>query len=80
MAIATLAAVHEFVFAYLHIRLKLPQTSRLQRSFLEPLEMRDRLWGIIRGPERQIGWPRGLSQSTLSGRRMPRLSRTRSRP
>lgn len=33
MAIATLAAVNQFVFAYLHIRLKLPQTSRLQRSF-----------------------------------------------
>jgi hypothetical protein len=35
MAIATLAAVNQFVFAYLHIRLKLSQTSRLQRSFPE---------------------------------------------
>jgi hypothetical protein len=44
MAIATLAAVHKFVFAYLHIRLKFPRTSRLQRRFLESLEMRDQLW------------------------------------
>lgn len=32
MAIATLAAVNQFVFAYLHIRLKLSRTSRLQQS------------------------------------------------
>jgi hypothetical protein len=35
MAIATLAAVNQFVFAYLHIRLKLSRTSRLQESFFE---------------------------------------------
>ncbi len=35
MAIATLAAVNQFVFAYLHIRLKLSRTSRLQQSFFD---------------------------------------------
>ena len=38
------------------------------------------LWSILWRPEWQIGGLRGLSQFTLSGRRMPRLSRNSPAP
>jgi hypothetical protein len=50
MAIATLAAVNQFVFSYLHNRLKLPQTSTVQRSFPELFTVTSQLSSIIRWP------------------------------
>jgi hypothetical protein len=75
MAIATLAAVQS-------IRLGLPAYSskaltdvKIAPELVGALVDEIQLWSILWRPEWQIGGLRGLSQFTLSGRRMPRLSR-----
>jgi hypothetical protein len=64
MAIATLAAVNQFVFAYLHIRLKALTDIKIAGERLRALS---RWWSSSRRSRSQIGWLQVSSQFALTG-------------